>query len=504
MKKALKWIVLAFIGIATGVIILFALFDWNWVKDFVEQEVSKRTGRPLHIGSIDGELSLTPSVRLKNIRLENAEWASRRYMVEIPGMEFQFKLLELLRFQLVVLNMTVYSPTLAFEISPQGESNWDVLMPLARLKIGIETLQPVSIQEGRLYYKSPASEVLISPFQAAAKLLKRQDRWHFQEFSLRAAQSDLTGVIQLAVDQTPARIQADLRSQRLDLNALIGIEPRKNKLLPEVDFAPQLLRAFNGDVRIKAGLVQAAGLAVEDVAADLRFDGGRVRARPVEMKVKGGVVRSDLLIDASRAIPRFYVNTDIIRLDLSKLIEALDYPPLAAGQANGRVQLTGTGNALSKFLATADGFAVFSLRAGRMDKLLAELAGLDLGGAIVAALTGDGSAEIRCTVGDFDVQDGVMRVNLLVVDLEETKIVGGGTVDLSSETLNLALQPRAKDFSLLAGQTTVHIGGSFTDISLKPEVGAALFSFLTPIEFGLAEDTDCDGLIDWANERHRD
>jgi hypothetical protein len=108
--------------------------------------------------------------------------------------------------------------------------------------------------------------------------------------------------------------------------------------------------------------------------------------------------------------------------------------------------------------------------------------------------------EIRCAVADFVVNDGVMKAETLIIDTVDTKFVGGGTIDLGKEIVDLALQGRAKDFSLLSADAAVYLSGDFTNPSISTDVPEALLSILTPIELGLGEDADCQALIEYVRQ----
>ena len=99
--------------------------------------------------------------------------------------------------------------------------------------------------------------------------------------------------------------------------------------------------------------------------------------------------------------------------------------------------------------------------------------GLDVGEAVALLLTGDEKAQsemvpIRCFVGDFEVQDGVMRADALVLDTSDSTITGKGQIDLGAETLSLELLAHPKDASVLTASTPVRIEGTFKEPKVDP------------------------------------
>ena len=93
------------------------------------------------------------------------------------------------------------------------------------------------------------------------------------------------------------------------------------------------------------------------------------------------------------------------------------------------------------------------MRGGQLNALIVEAIGLDVGEAVALLLTGDEEAQsemvpIRCFVGDFAVQDGVMRAEALVLDTTDSTITGKGQIDLGAETMSLELLAHPKDASV--------------------------------------------------------
>jgi uncharacterized protein involved in outer membrane biogenesis len=117
---------------------------------------------------------------------------------------------------------------------------------------------------------------------------------------------------------------------------------------------------------------------------------------------------------------------------------------------------------------------------------------------------------IRCGVASFDVEDGKMTAQSLVIDTDPVLITGLGAIDLGSETLDLRFEGRPKHprlrvrAPLLVRDTLAH--PSFSIDAKKPAVQAgaaiALGVLLTPVaamlafvDPGLTKDADCTALL---------
>lgn len=150
-----RWaIVLALL--ALGLVVLIALWDWNWFKGPVERQVEARTGRSFAIeGDLDVDLDWsTPTIRADGIRFGNAPWSRRPVMASAEGVEFTIRLWPLFKRQVVIPSLRLDRPELHLEMGPQRTGNW---------KFGEEgesrtRFSGLWIDEGKLTYTDAATK----------------------------------------------------------------------------------------------------------------------------------------------------------------------------------------------------------------------------------------------------------------------------------------------------------------------------------------------------------
>ncbi len=167
MQTVIKWIGIALGLLMVGIVVLVLVFDWNWIKGFVEREASKALGRTVVIeGDLDVQLSWSPLVRMDHIRIANASWSPEPSMLTLQRLVFRLDLRELLRGRLVLPTVELVEPVLRLETSEQGQPNWtfgparpaeDSPTPLALPSIG-----EVHLREGRVTYIDYSSHTEIA------------------------------------------------------------------------------------------------------------------------------------------------------------------------------------------------------------------------------------------------------------------------------------------------------------------------------------------------------
>jgi uncharacterized protein involved in outer membrane biogenesis len=59
------------------VAVLVVLFDWNWFRGPLISHLEERSGREIRVEGLDVDVgfSLTPTVHLRGVYIQNAPWA---------------------------------------------------------------------------------------------------------------------------------------------------------------------------------------------------------------------------------------------------------------------------------------------------------------------------------------------------------------------------------------------------------------------------------------------
>ncbi|MPY68976.1 MAG: AsmA family protein [Alphaproteobacteria bacterium] len=389
----------------------------------------------------------------------------------------------------------------------------------------------------------------LPPYSISGNLLRRGEAWEFRDFAGKVGDSDLKGVLKYAPGDDRPTITADLTSSLLDFEDLGGFvgaapaetektelsekterkarraqpppkngetPPETERVLPDTPFDIGRLRAADLDVKFRATRVLAPNLPIDRLTAHLTVKDGLLRFQPLNFGIAAGNVRSQIVLDGSRDVPRVQADLEILHVKLASLMKGTDFADRVAGEFAGRAKLKGRGASTREMLATADGDIAILMNEGRFSKLLLSLASLDVPKSLEGLLFEDDAMRVRCLVGDFKVERGVMRSRALVFDTEEVRVDGEGTVNLGTEQLDLTVLAHPKEASIGA-RTPIEVGGTFANPEVGPNeaalgaragAAAALGALLTPlgallpfIQLGLGEDSNCAALVHNAREK---
>jgi len=378
-------------------------------------------------------------------------------------------------------------------------------------------------------------------YQIAGKLnLEGMENIRFDDIQGRLGSSDVAGSIVEQPSGTEVNGKAkpvvtlNLRSNSIDLTDLGGFiggtaghattanaTPQEReaaararasgKLLPDTQISvPRLQWA---DIRLTYHSAHIGGryVPMDDLTVALDVVDGRINVHPISFGVgKGHLLANVDLTPTSGKDLHARADLRMQNLDVSRLMAAT-HEFQGAGSISGVGAIDATGNSLASLVGNGNGGIKMAMAGGNLSSVVIDLTGLEFGNALLSALGMPQKTPVQCFVGDLVLKRGVLDFNVLTLDTGEAIVNVGGDIDLSKETIDLALKTDAKHFSIGSLPTRINIGGTFKDPSIRPgaaaaaRVGAAaglavLFAplaILPTIQFGTseAEDARCGDLL---------
>jgi uncharacterized protein involved in outer membrane biogenesis len=385
-------------------------------------------------------------------------------------------------------------------------------------------------------------------YRLEGRLLHRGTTWTLKDFKALIGDSDLAGELSLNTDGNRLALHGDLRSQTFVVDELTGYAPEKKpgRVEPEKVQVPEKVQAkvqehpqaIEVNMRFRSNKVIVAKVPLEQFSTDLQWYNDRLALTPT-FHLAGGTVHAQAQVDTQSHPLHSTVHITMHQINLQQFLAWLELRPEdaaqpkatpksqetvkpettgkpeiakkpeaasklgTAGKLDGQIALTGTGLSLAEFLASANGNVLLSMQEGQLGRVLTELLGLDVAETIQKALARQKTYQLRCMVADFTVHDGRMETQMLLIDTTDTKVMGGGFIDLQANVVGLKLEPKAKDFSLFSVQTPLYISGPLSQLSAGPKLGEMLLSLSMPIKVGTPENADCQAVLEAAQRRYQ-
>lgn len=122
------------LGLCIALAIVAALFDWNWFRHPFEQYLIERSHREIRIGDLHVDLgwSLEPTVRVRNVYVENAPWADKQPAALAGEASFTFSLKSLWQGRAVISRLVLIDADIDLERQADGLRNWRLRNPADR------------------------------------------------------------------------------------------------------------------------------------------------------------------------------------------------------------------------------------------------------------------------------------------------------------------------------------------------------------------------------------
>ena len=132
-SRAVVWAA-APIGVVLLAVAFIAVFDWTWCRPLIQHYIQQRSGRQVDFDRLQIGLDrhLAPTVHLRNLRIQNAAWATAASTPLIIAEEFSatFDPASLLHGErIVITRMTLAGADIELEMQADGLRNWRLTNP---------------------------------------------------------------------------------------------------------------------------------------------------------------------------------------------------------------------------------------------------------------------------------------------------------------------------------------------------------------------------------------
>jgi uncharacterized protein involved in outer membrane biogenesis len=369
------------------------------------------------------------------------------------------------------------------------------------------------------------------PFSIAGNLDYQKPDIRFTDFEGRVGKSDLGGDIFVTPRAgTRPNVVMNLHSENVDLvdlGGLIGAQPghknepgqtatqerkleaasKSDNLLPTTPINLPRLRAADLHVKYRGEHIENKYTPFDKLVFDMDVVDGRIDLHPLDFVIGDGNIASNITLDPD-ANDLVHAKADVRfqHLQLSRIMKAT-HSFKGEGIIGGEAKIDAHGNSIASMMGHGDGeLKLVLVSAGNVSALLVDIAGLEFGNALLSALGIPNQAHIDCFVADLPMKNGIVDTKALLLDTNEARVVGSGTIDFRDQTLDYSMTTRSKHFSIGSLPGPINITGKLGDPSIRPgtevvaRAGAAagLGVLLTPlgallptIQFGVGNDNAC-------------
>ena len=592
------------LGIAvTSAVLAAVLFDWNWFRGPLISYLGEHSGREVRVEDLDVDVgfSLTPTVHLRGVYIQNAPWAGDKPFATAGLASFTVSLRSVWEGRPRILRLVLVDADIDMQRQADGLRNWRLRNPEYRGpgRIRVHTLEaqrsqirfanraidldftaaasPVegdkdglstrvtfkgvyqaapfageALNDGVMSFRDsgvtfqmrghmvsrntrleldglftdlfdfgpldtkirvagptlahlhpfiPIRAPASRPFDVQAQLTQTHDVYEFTELKAKIGGSDVSGEATLDRSGDRTRVGAALNSESAelaDLRPLAGVQPSARgeaddgRVFPARALRVDTLRAFDARVTMNAKKLKVPDAPMlESLRLTAELNSGVLTLESAEFGVAGGHAAAAITFDAREETPSARATIDLRGLRVERLFPSAAQKARAGGAIRGQMRLDGKGSSIAAMLGNASGSMSVRMDEGRLSNLADAKLGFNLGKVLGLWIRGDRDIAINCAVMAFDVRGGMGKSRAIVLDTEQTRVEGIGTVNLREERWELMLNPQPKKPGLLAKSASIRVHGTFRRVETSIEERAPIERGRAPDDSGLPVNSPC-------------
>ena len=357
-----------------------------------------------------------------------------------------------------------------------------------------------------LYFLAGVSLPDTGEYQLSGRLERRDLAFKLMDLVAVTGKSEAHCNLTSVLDENGrAHVDIDLDSNLLRLEDLgaraAGRAPpepepppaEKTFSLPDAPLHFAALRRTDYAVNLHIKRLETRKLAFTAVAGKIGVDHGNVSIPELSGTLDDGKINTRIKLDASTDTPKVNFDLTLANLQIGQFPRKdPSQPPPLEGILQGKVELTAHGKSLRDLATNASGTITATIPQGAIRDSFAELAGVDLRGVGLTLTKNKKDTAIRCGAASFQVQEGVLTAQTLILDTEPVLITGGGTIELATETLDLELEGHPKELRVFRLSAPIAVQGPLNHLHLTLVKGQRKFKLIDP---GHAKDVDCGALL---------
>lgn len=302
----------------------------------------------------------------------------------------------------------------------------------------------------------------------------QEDIMIFDNLKILSGKNDIGGSVSIQQGQYRPRIGAILYSKNIYLSELLPekkiktIPDTDRRVIPDYEIPVQSLQAFDAKLSFYAKHIQTVRGELGDMIFRIKLEDGVLNLTPFEVRGPHGAnINSGLTIDTSEDPPYINVQWNAHQVNLGLLLADSGIAETFNGKIDMSLELSGRGHTRQEILEHAEGHLFIAGKNGQFGSRRLDLWGSDL---LLTMLSRNWRTEnvtnINCMIASIDIEDGIAISDNLLLDTSRITIGAAGTLDLSSEKINMVFAPRPKRTSLLSLSNPVRLTGTL----VTPEV----------------------------------
>ena len=491
-----RLLLIVFVILVVAVVAL-SFVDLGRFSPQIEAAAKQATGRdlkiagPLHIG-----ISLEPELVAEKVSFSNAAWGTRPDMVSADKLALKIAVLPLLKGQVALKSVELDGADIYVETDKSGKGNWefgtaapsqapakpgggpslagvpDVSIADLKVtyrdgktqKVSTADFKKVSIEaKGTGVHATVEGDVNGSTISFDSDVFQTANEIALKNAAVSVAGTSAKGDLTIGLGGPKPSIVGALTSPKFDATPFAaGDGSGKSKGGPVFSRDPvplDQLNAANADVTITIASITFGKVELTDVKLPVKLMDGQLNA-PLSAAYRGVPINAN--VTANGGARSVGLDARTTSIDLGRLFSDLGVTDLLSVKADIAAKLNGHGKSMHDIAASLGGQTNLATGEGSVNSKMFALVSNDLAKAVIPNGSSGSTAKLVCMLSAFNFQNGVGTSKALAVETDSLITTGGGTINLGSEQIDLLLNPKPKNPSLVSLAFPIRVSGPLT------------------------------------------
>ncbi|MBT8332649.1 MAG: AsmA family protein [Deltaproteobacteria bacterium] len=301
------------------------------------------------------------------------------------------------------------------------------------------------------------------PFDVAGHLTAPTlENLKMSDITVSLGESRINGEITFNQISPRSRINARFQSEKLDLRPFIKRDAgdsqteikteqkqtQGNRVFSAEPFNLQGLHQVDAGVSFSADQILTHRLALDKFQIDLSLKKGHLSVKPLMTQIGRGDFSSSLDLLAKENHADLTATITAKKIDFGEMLKKLEIANDLDGVMDLDINISGQGKSVAALMAGLNGDIIAYMSQGRVPVDYLKLLSADITTGLFSIINPlekkIDRASINCAVVDFNIQDGLARSDVIMIDDPEKTLLSKGTVDLKTEALDLAIYTKPK------------------------------------------------------------
>jgi len=365
----------------------------------------------------------------------------------------------------------------------QGKSRWtlDGTIPVPYQLVGLTlhsrlTGEKPSDLNQLLKLKLPQ----IGPYRLDGILQVVQEGYKLSKIEVEVGSSLLHGNLFINTRTLPPELSIELNAKKIQLDDFRNLAPepkdqvlqKARKKVPEKNPEQRYLT----DQAIIDKYNATISVAVDEVFSGADYLGsgllkveqlqGKFKVIPLKVSMPAGDVSLHFSMEPSGEDRLYSLDTNIEELDYGVVGRWFMPETDMAGMVNVRSSLNGISPDYKSFMPNASGYIDFSLQPKTLRAGVIDLWAVNLLSFLVPVFNPDNKSKINCAAGRFNVNDGILKQDGILIDTSRIQVKGTVEVDFEKKWIEATLRPIPKRPQFHSLSTPVQVSGNIEKLNV--------------------------------------